>query len=260
MSSKPDNVKTVLLLFFLSCCLSACSQEDSTTGFRSEVTDRQWNIGESFIVVRHFVFAHEAPYLFVHLHADESTAATVAAEAAHRWGIPLIQVLNNNRRNIPFVLGDTTFHFDPNRIFSIGGIEATVKPATSSQQVLDEVRVFRDSLLRLIVQNKPVVALHNNTDRGFSILTYHEGNMGTVHINEALDKDDFIITNDETIFQRLREENFNVVLEDASRIADDGSLSLYASREGMRYVNIEAEHGHHQQQRKMLEAVHRIFK
>jgi hypothetical protein len=40
---------------------------------------------------------------------------------------------------------------------------------------------------------------------------------------------------------------------------EDGSLSLYCSRQGIRYINVEAQHGHRQEQQAMLDAVRQIL-
>ena len=36
---------------------------------------------------------------------------------------------------------------------------------------------------------------------------------------------------------------------------DDGSLSVYAGQRGRPYVNVEAQHGHAREQRRMFEAL-----
>jgi hypothetical protein len=43
-----------------------------------------------------------------------------------------------------------------------------------------------------------------------------------------------------------------VVLQHNTNAVDDGSLSIFYGRKNKSYVNVEAEHGHLEQQKKML--------
>lgn len=49
------------------------------------------------------------------------------------------------------------------------------------------------------------------------------------------------------------------MLQDNVQVTDDGSLSVRAARNGLPYVNVEAQHGHREQQVRMLEALHRAL-
>lgn len=250
----------LFILGYTSLFFTACSQQDTAEGFLSEVTFRRFAVGRSAVTVRSFTFEKETPFLLIQLHSNETTAADVAYEAAHRWGIHFIQILNKQSRLVPFERQGKTFHFDPNRIFSEAGIKKTLQlSGRYTDAAFRDVQRFSDSFLMLLPPDKPVVAVHNNTDGRFTILQYDNAGIGQVHVNEEQDEDDFFITNDEEIFRLLKEENFNVVLEDASKMKDDGSLILYCSRENIRYINVEAQHGHRQEQEVMLETVRRIL-
>jgi hypothetical protein len=69
---------------------------------------------------------------------------------------------------------------------------------------------------------------------------------------------DFILTTDRPIFHYLKRRKFNVVLQHHDPV-DDGSLSVYAARKKIPYINIEALHGHLDEQIKMLEALKDII-
>jgi len=75
-----------------------------------------------------------------------------------------------------------------------------------------------------------------------------------------MDVDDFILTTDRSLFNRIKEKNINVVCEDINAIRDDGSLSVYAARNKIPYVNIEAEHQHFDEQLQMLMVLEDIIK
>ena len=254
-------MKLFFLLSYLALVFTACSQQDSAEGFRPEVSYRQFSVGETVVPVRSFSFATATPFFFLLLHSDEMTAAEVAYEAAHRWGVDFIQLQNQQNRLVSFVFRGKTFLFDPNRIFSDTGIKNSLRlSGRYTDAAFREVKRFSDSLFSLLPQNKTFVALHNNTDDRFTILQYRNAGIGQVHVNEEQDVDDFFITNDEEYFELLKSENFNVVLEDASQMEDDGSLSLFCSRNRIRYINVEAQHGHRDEQEAMLVVVNQILK
>lgn len=213
------------------------------------------------VTIQQWQFATVQPFILIHLHSNESTAGNAAKEISQEWGIPLIQLINNETRMVSFKREGRFYQFDPNRIFSPEGIFKTLTLSSAyTTEAFEEVKQFSDSLLSLFGKDKPLVAVHNNTDGRFNILQYRNAGIGQTHVNRTLDEDDFFITNDEEIFSLLKEKDFNVVLENASAMEEDGSLSLYCGRSRQRYINVEAQHGHSSQQLAMLEAVVQILK
>jgi len=51
----------------------------------------------------------------------------------------------------------------------------------------------------------------------------------------------------------------NVILQDNKGFVNDGSLSVYCGKEGCRYINIEAQKGHFEEQLKLLQIVTEII-
>ena len=45
------------------------------------------------------------------------------------------------------------------------------------------------------------------------------------------------------------------MLQNNHRVRDDGSLSVYAARHNIGYINVEARHGHAAEQREMLQTL-----
>ena len=60
---------------------------------------------------------------------------------------------------------------------------------------------------------------------------------------------------DRALYDALVGEGFNAVLQDNDAATDDGSLSVWAAREGVPYVNVEAQHGHRAEQAAMIDAL-----
>src|SRR5690606_20180028 len=121
-------------------------------------------------------------------------------------------------------------------------------------------RLFGDALVAVYRPDSLVVTLHNNTPDAYSALSYAEGgtyerDAEAVHLAPGADPDDFFFVTDRSLFARLAVEGFNVVLQDNEAVTDDGSLSVWAARRGLPYVNVEAEHAHLDEQRRMLESL-----
>lgn len=248
-------MKAAFILFFTcTLYLAACSQQERADPV-PQLKEHAVVVGLSTVAVQKIIYTTSSPFLFVHLHSNETTAAEVAQAISAKRGIPFVQIRNGKERLIPFRLASDAYRFDPNRMFSDSGIRNTLSLYNhSTDAAFSAVRVFRDTVLALLDTGKIIVALHNNTNERFSILSYREKDM-PVHINSQKDPDDFFLTNDGEIFNRLRSLDYNVVLEDAAKVEDDGSLSLYCSRQNIRYVNVETEHGHRQEQMQMVEVL-----
>ena len=155
---------------------------------------------------------------------------------------------------------------DPNRIFSKTGIEHDLRTFSFySQELATEIGKFSVALLNKI-DLKPgirVIALHNNSDGGYSLTSYQKGGSESkaaaeVNLVASLDPDDFILVTTPQSFKALKEAGFNVVLQDNKHAPDDGSLSVYCGKAGLDYFNIEAEMGNAEAQAKMLHAVYAL--
>ena len=197
---------------------------------------------------------------FVCPHDDETTASAVATAMVIAHGGVRVELSHTGRRNISFTHQGVMHTFDPNRMFSDAGIKASLEAqgGAYSEEVHQLVKAFA-STFKLFFRRGLIVAVHNNTDGNYAIDSYAvggglQGEASDVHINPSMDKDDFFFVTTADHFRRLKERNFNVVLQ-ASNASDDGSLSVYAARNGIQYINVEAQEGHVQFQQAMLEAL-----
>ena len=64
-----------------------------------------------------------------------------------------------------------------------------------------------------------------------------------VYINGEQDADDFFLTTDNDLYEKLADKGFNTILQDNKNCTEDGSLSVYCGKKSIRYVNCETEHG-----------------
>jgi hypothetical protein len=202
-------------------------------------------------------------HLFCNLHDDENTAVEAGLVALRRSGGRLVELKHGGPRDLSFRLDGATFVVDPNRIFTAEGARRTLaKSSRRTPEAERAVERFARDLLSVyaIERADVVIALHNNTEGHYSALSYEKGGVfasdaSAVFIKEGSDPDDFFFVTEAAAFDALRRRGYNVVLQDNRRVTDDGSLSVYCGRAGVRYINVEAQHGHLEQQVGMILAL-----
>lgn len=203
---------------------------------------------------------------FVALHQDETTAVAAFYQfQQNNWfkDLRFFQLLQKSDRLIYFYNTKKQFAVDPNRMFSIAGIQASLKIHNKKKMIptdlVDEIHSFADSLLHHILPKDStvyIVALHNNTNKNYSILSYKNSNdVDTIHLSSIDDPDDFYLVTERSDFNFFVGRNRNVALQ-SKQAFDDGSLSIYCQQRNIPYINIEAEHGHLQQQELMIKEVY----
>lgn len=170
----------------------------------------------------------------------------------------LIELSQTGRRYIRQTVMGRSVWADPNRIFSpdppvilrelrkvprseCGGMldgPARALPAavpdfqTIATEILAVLRQYLDGSAEPLL-----VALHNNTNGGFGI---GGQDYARVYRQTGQDSDDFFLVTIADDFERLKASGWNVALQKTNTY-DDGSLSIWAKRHGVRYINIEAE-------------------
>ena len=219
-------------------------------------------IGDSVVRVR----SHEKkglPILFVALHDNEDTGIQAAHNTIITYGGRLIELVAINQRWIPFNVGERRVVFDPNWMFSVSGVKRSLRDyrvyspkacrmvTSFSRRIIEELDVDRF---------KVVVSLHNNTNGGFSILSYgrkrrYASQVRKLHIRNHSDVDDFFLVTNIKMFRYIKMKNYNVALVKRHVVAGDGSLMGYSVEHGVDYLNIEAQHLHFSKQREMINLV-----
>jgi hypothetical protein len=203
---------------------------------------------------------------FISLHENEQTAVTAVRHLLQLRGGRLVELRSRGQRLVSFRLRETEYTFDPNRIFTDVGLEKSLRlygPYSDAAQ--DAAKQLRKRLLTSFRPGpKPIVAVHNNANKGYSLTSYEAGGSleheaASVGVNAKADTADFFVVLDPGLFTLLRAAGFNVVLQ-SSTPTDDGSLSVYCQRRRIPYVNVEAGHGHTVEQQRMLEALFNTLK
>ncbi len=225
-------------------------------------------LGESSFELRKTVSSRgEMPFVFCAVHENERTAAAATYEFLRQMGGTLFEVRAQGNRHVAFKLKKKTYLFDPNRIFTTMGIAATLRErGRYSDDALTAVNRFATRIVDSLVARKQViVSMHNSTDGAFSVRSYLPDStyakcVRDIYINGGRDEDEFFYVTQKSYFNALRAKGFNVVLQDNKTTEDDGSLSIYCGKRGIKYINIEAQHTHLAEQGEMLQAVYELLK
>lgn len=200
---------------------------------------------------------------FLNLHDDEDTSVEAALDVIRERGGRLVELVHTGDRNLSFEVGGEAFVADPNRMFTASGRTRTLAALSrDTEAARGALGAFADSVLSVYAEARTpvVVTLHNNTDANYSARSYlpggaYAGDAAAVTVHEGTDPDDFFFVTDRALYEALAGRGFNAVLQDNGRATDDGSLSVWAAREGVPYVNVEAEHGHRAEQARMIGAL-----
>lgn len=203
--------------------------------------------------------------VFIALHENENTSvlAFKTADTAVSQSV-LVRVKQVGERLIRFDYKGKDYLFDPNRIFTPVGIRKTLITYNeeSPSGLEKNISTFADSLVKLIEPKTPdsyVVALHNNTNNGFSVLSFVASpNALEAYVSPSQDIDNFFIVTEREDFDFFKSIDRNVVLQNEQG-EDDGSLSVYCQKKNIPYINVEAQIGAKTQQRKMIQEAYRLI-
>ena len=203
----------------------------------------------------------------LNLHDDESTSVDAALDVIRQSSGRIVELSHTGDRNVIFEVDGARYEADPNRMFTEAGRERTLAALSiASPEALAALAVFADEVLTAYTALDPavVVTLHNNTEGRYSAASYgpggdYEGDAEAVTIHDGSDPDDFFFVTDADLYRQLTERGFNAVLQDNARATDDGSLSVWAAQNGRPYVNVEAQHGHREEQARMIRALAEVL-
>ena len=251
----------MLPLFWMSCN----NEEKSTEDNFIEETHTPFKLGDSTVIFRTFI-AGDSKIIYFNLHDDENTAVKAAKQILGKTNSRLIEIHESDKRLISFNIDTTVYKFDPNRIFTPLGRKKTLERYSQFSPEADSlVKTFADYITDSLLYGATIiVTLHNNSPENYSILSYAKGgeyetDAAAVYVNEKKDPDDFFYVTEKLYFDKIKAKGYNVLLQDNSKVTDDGSLSVYCGSKGIKYINVEAEQGHLKQQVEMILALQDIL-
>ncbi|MCU0396159.1 MAG: hypothetical protein MUF29_09625 [Chitinophagaceae bacterium] len=251
--------KTILLLpLLLAAAHTAFSQHADTV----------FSLGNQQVIFRQYGTPAQSDIRWLHVHENETTSVEAARALMDSLGTgSLVTWVHSGNRYVSYKLHGKDFKFDPNRIYTPEGLEATLRAngAWSRAGYRAAHKVANHFIKQYVDGNRLVVVLHNNSDSGgLHIRSYLPGgeyarDAAEVAVSDTEDMDDFFYTTDRRIYEYLKAKGFNILLQNNENVTNDGSLSVYCGYRNMAYLNIEAQLGHLQQQKRMMLAVYQMI-
>lgn len=219
-------------------------------------------LGQTVVPIQVYQCGRPQPTM-INVHDDENTSVLAGKAVVAKSGGRIIELAHSGRRHVAFELQGKTYQFDPNRIFSDAGIQATLnRQGYYSEAAHEAVKRFAAELVKHFgLDREPaIVALHNTASGGLSINRYQPNRdlntaAARVHSSAQRSPGDFFYVTDARFFDYLKARDFNVTLQDNATVTDDGSMSVYFGRKGIPYINIEADDNHLEQQTEMVRVV-----
>ncbi|MCD9188656.1 MAG: hypothetical protein LUM44_19715 [Pyrinomonadaceae bacterium] len=256
--------------------LAECNENYKVAGNTLPCKPNQLSLGDSTVEIR--VYTKKLPNqtfnkTFAVVHNDEQTGLNAVKEVISQKGGRLVEVVSKNKsRYLSLKLAGKTICIDPNRIYTDEGIKADLQDKMRGCKYLTEeeakketniapVRTFAQNLQNIIQDKgnsnyKFIVAVHNNDPGGCltfevfskSFLCDKKSVKQTEKVLESTPKDNidnFIIVTTPTLFDALKNKGFHLVLqvgkEKLTGDANDGSMSVYASLNDLRYIVLETQ-------------------
>ena len=222
---------------------------------------RSIQIGDSTIQILQEYGGTKDKILFINVHEDEQTSIDAVYHYASNSPLHFVRLKHNETRRIDFSIRGKDYSVDPNRIFTFKGRWKTLKDGGKfSWKASRSVKTLANEILTYLNGRSVIIAMHNNTDVNYSIKSYLPGgdevkNTKEVYVNDQMDPDDFIYTTDKSFYDKLKAKKINVILQDNKKYVNDGSLSVYCGKNGIPYINIEAQKGHFKEQLRLIEIV-----
>jgi hypothetical protein len=232
--------------------------------------------------------------VFVHVHENEVASLAAGMKFIESHGGKLVTIRHSKKgvnRNITFNHKGETYYFDPNRIYTQNTdvLSRSLKIDKINQvhfkEALNHVQVLSRSIWDEVKDASYIISLHNNknecatcvkkgwfgfrfTEASYSINSYvktcdkeseSSQSASEIYINPSLNNSEFFIVTQKRDFDFFLKNKMNVVLQNDNPI-DDGSMSVWAVKNNVRYMNAEAKHGKVSDQVKMLSLINQIEK
>lgn len=197
---------------------------------------------------------------FLVVHDNEDTGVRAGFDYIRWSGGELIDSQYGGVRDYNFTYMDDRYHIDPNAIYTQVGVNTRLKKAAYSSNEVEKTILAAGKQIVDFYDPKSIgyfLTLHNNANGGFGINSYLPGydlasTADSVYINFQMDNDDLLYVTDVRLFNSLKKANVNVILQ-SKFVSNDGSLSVYAMQNNIPYINVEVQHGHQDENLRLIE-------
>lgn len=204
---------------------------------------------------------------FLAIHDNEDTGVKAGFEYIRWSGGEIIDSQYGGVRDYVFTHMSDGYRIDPNAIYTQRGVNSRLKKAPYSSTEAENLILAAGKQIVDFYNPKStgyILTLHNNGDGGFGISSYLPGydlssTADSVFINFEMDGDDLIYVTEPRLFSSFKKANVNVILQ--SKFAEnDGSLSVYAMQNNIPYINVEVQHGHLEENLRLIELAVSVLK
>lgn len=250
---------------------------------------RNIKLGDQIVQMK--IYNHPGKEItYIHVHENEEASLAAGFYMMEKYGGKLITLAHSTdgskNRNVTFYHQKTKYKFDPNRIYTLdkdvlrNSITVEKGRGKVDDIVIKMVYDLAKSIWDEISDQSYILALHNNKNtpasykikwlfwkdiepESYSIKSYiksHDQSSDSnkscsdIYINPSINNSEFFIVTKKSDFDQLVRKRYTVVLQNENPV-DDGSLSVFASKFGKRYINAEAKMGRTDVQIKMLETL-----
>jgi hypothetical protein len=197
---------------------------------------------------------------FLVVHDNEDTGVKAGFDYIRWYGGELIDSQYGGVRDYYFSYMDDQYRIDPNAIYTEAGVNTRLKKDLFSSNEVEKAILNAGKQIVDFYDPKATgyfLTLHNNADGGFGISSYLPGydlasTADSVYINFQMDGDDLIYVTEPRLFSSLKKANVNVILQ-SKFASNDGSLSVYAMQNNIPYINVEVQHGHPEENFRLIE-------
>ncbi len=253
-----DFVKTFFFLLPV-CLLLQTSLPDFSSTTKAPVNRSFFRIGDQLITLEKFNKQSGNDYVLVDLYNDNAMAQYLAMVMVREEETGLVR-LSNSGREVEADLFDKKVVFDPDAIFTSWGRRLHLKANHCWSKAADEyLQQFARFVLDEIPEQKTIVMMTEGTPMSEYISSGGQEKTVKEYHQASVSNAGYFITGDDVIYNKLKKEGQNVVLQNDRRLEDDGSLVVYCAktnRSFLKLVNVERA----ARATDMLEVMHKVLK
>ena len=218
-----------------------------------------FRIGDQLITLEKFNRQTENDYILVDLYNEQGAALQSAMKLVRQEESSLVRLVHSSRM-VEADLFNKKVVFDPNAIFTSWGRRLHLKTNHCWSKAADE---YLQQFARFVLDEIPVQKTIVMMTEGEAMSVYMSSGSQEKTVKEyhqaSVSNAGYFITGDEAIYNKLKKEGQNVVLQNDRRLEDDGSLAVYCAktnRSFLRLVNVEGAF----RATEMLEVMHKVLK
>jgi len=218
------------------------------------------------ILVHHFDTEKGRKAIFVHLHRNEPTALTTALKLGEEKDISVITIVDPHYPNSKDRYGKVnykgySYRFDPNGMFTIEGAKRSLKRYNTiknsiADAIAPQIHELGKKVIEQLEDKEIIIAFHNNMNtpiQNFLNLYNVEG-----HVNPNQNPKNLFYVTDENYYDLLKQKGYNVLLQ-KDTYENDGSLSYWAQINNKKYINLEVETYHDEENLKLARIAYNVM-